>query len=655
MSIEHEGGEAWTVTPGAYLASRPAEFGIPVPASRYLTMRDGCRIAIDVHLPEAKAGATRPGKLPTILILTPYYRRFKLKPGGAAEPSPNAGKYRDAFVPRGYAVVVVDVRGTGASFGSRDSFRSPREREDSREIAEWIVAQPWSDGRIGSTGISYLGAAADFLAGTGHPAVKAIAPLFSVWDTYADNYYPGGILLTGLTKVYDELMIALDHDRRDLLRNFAYFADPALDGPQPVDGDADGELVRHAVAEHRGNFRQTDFMAEFRYRDDALPYDPGFTSASFSPYSVRDGIRPDVAVYSVSGWLDGAGYANGAISRFLTLSGNPRHLLLGPWDHGARIDVSPWRRSVEPTFPWLGELVRFFDHYLMGRPTGLERETAVHYYSLHAERWRAAESWPAAEGAWRLQLGGGGRLRDASPVTPGRREAPNPEPTPHDAGSFRVPASGEPRTDDVAEIRVDFSFGTGQGTRYERIAALDAREYYADWGERAGRLPGWTSEPFAAGTELTGHALVELTLASSEPDAALFVYLSEIEADGTVRFVTEGLLRALHRAEAPCPDAYRTSWPFRTFARAEARPLTPDRPERIRIPCLPVSWTFAAGSRLRLSLSGADADHCGQVPHGRPPILTLALAGCSVTLPVRAEARALSCSSSAASRTGSAA
>ena len=86
-------------------------------------------------------------------------------------------------MPRGYAVVVVDVRGTGASFGTRDSFRSPREREDSREIADWIVAQPWSDGRIGSTGISYLGAAADFLASTGHPAVKAIAPLFAVWDT----------------------------------------------------------------------------------------------------------------------------------------------------------------------------------------------------------------------------------------------------------------------------------------------------------------------------------------------------------------------------------------------------------------------------------------------------------------------------------------
>ena len=140
----------------------------------------------------------------------------------------------------------------------------------------------------------------------------------------------------------------------------------------------------------------------------------------------------------------------------------------------------------------------------------------------------------------------------------------------------------------------------------------------------------WDSEPFTEATTITGHALVDLTLASSEPDAALFVYLSEIEQDGRARYITEGLLRALHRAEAPCPPAYRTSWPFRTFARADARPLVPGRFERIRIPCLPVSWQFAAGSRLRVSIAGTDADHCGQVPHGRPPALTLDLAGCRV-------------------------
>ncbi len=173
MSDADQNGNAWQVAPSTYLQQRPPTLTCPArPISRYVPMRDGCRLALDVWLPE---GA--PGPLPTILILTPYYRRFALEPGaeGRTEPSPNTAKYRNFFVPRGYVLVVVDTRGTGASFGTRDSFRSPTERDDFREVADWIIAQPWSNGIIGSTGISYLGAAALFLASTGHPAVKAVA------------------------------------------------------------------------------------------------------------------------------------------------------------------------------------------------------------------------------------------------------------------------------------------------------------------------------------------------------------------------------------------------------------------------------------------------------------------------------------------------
>jgi putative CocE/NonD family hydrolase len=193
MSATDSTVNAWQVPPADYVASRAIAHELVPPSSCYVTMRDGCRIALDAYVPQPKDGATAETRFPTLLFLTPYYRRFRLRAGGSGEVNPNTGKFRDYFVPRGYAVVVVDVRGTGASFGTRDSFRSPHEREDSREIADWIVAQPWSDGVIGATGISYLGAAADFLASTGHPAVKAIAPICGVWDTYADNYFPGGI------------------------------------------------------------------------------------------------------------------------------------------------------------------------------------------------------------------------------------------------------------------------------------------------------------------------------------------------------------------------------------------------------------------------------------------------------------------------------
>jgi putative CocE/NonD family hydrolase len=562
-------------------------------------MPDGCRIAVDVYVPEPIAAGAPPSddRFPTVAIFTPYYRRFKVRAGGTTDGGVNIALYRDFFVPRGYALVIVDVRGTGASFGTRDSFRSPNERRDSHAIADWIVAQPWSDGAIGATGISYLGAAADFLASTGHPAVKAIAPLFAVWDTYADNYFPGGVQVKSLTRLYDEMMIGLDHDRRDVLEPFAYFNNPDFEGPQPVDGDEDAMLLAQAIREHLGNFRQTDFMAEFRFREEPLPYDPSFSSASFSPYSYSRGVRDDVAVLSVSGWYDGAGYANGAISRFLTLDKNPRFLLLGPWDHGARSDISPWRRAAAADFPVLGEVLRLFDTYLKGEDTGLREEQPVHYFCVHAQEWRGCASWPPAKSEHGLRFGPAGTLTEA----------------------VAVPSS------DVH--KVDFGIGTGHHTRYERIAGIAITDYYTDWQGRSTRMLSYTSAPIGAALDMAGHALVDLALSSSEPDASLFLYLSEIEADGTERYVTEGLLRLLHRKLSPAPSTYRATWPFRSFARADAAPMPVDAAETVRVPLLPIAWRFAKGSRIRLSIAGADADHCSQVPHGRPPTLRVQFGG----------------------------
>ncbi|HEY5302382.1 MAG TPA: CocE/NonD family hydrolase [Acetobacteraceae bacterium] len=602
MSDGDRNSGAWRITPSAYLDTRPALGRAGTPRSNYVTMRDGCRLAVDVYLPP-----DAPARVPTILILTPYYRRFALAPDAPAgtEATPGVARWRDLFVPRGYALVAADARGTGASFGTRDSFRSPREREDYGEIAAWVVAQPWSDGRIGATGISYVGAACDFLASTGHPSVRAIAPLSAVWDTYADHYYPGGLLLDRLAQSYDSLMVALDHDRRDLLGAFAYFRDENLAGPAPVDDDAGGKARDAAVREHRANFRMPSFIAEFRFHDDTLPYDPDFSPASFSPCHYAAGIPADVAVCSVSGWMDGAGYQNGAIARFLTLPNPKRHLLLGPWDHGARINVSPWRGAETPAFALNGELLRFFDEYLMEMDTGLTRESRVHYFSLHDEQWREAAQWPPVETTRRLHLAESGALR----AEPG--------------------AAGEDRH------QVDFGFGTGSHTRYERLAAHDTREYYADWSGREAALLRYRSAPLEAPAEVAGHAVLTLFLAASEPDAAIHAYLSEEEPDGTVRYVTEGVVRALHRKLSGCPPEYRASWPYHTHDRADAAPLVPGRPERIVLALLPTAWRFGKGSRIRLAIGGADADHYGQVPHGRPPLFTVRRGESCLDLPLR--------------------
>lgn len=596
MSDSDELGNAWRVPPSSYLQRRAPTHRIPAPVSRYVPMRDGVRLAVDSYVPQPAAGGV--ATFPTVLILTPYYRRFKLtKPG--AEPSPNAAKYRDFFTARGYAVVVVDVRGTGASFGTRDSFRSPREREDHREIADWIVAQPWSNGSIGSTGISYLGAAACFLASTGHPAVKAIAPLFATHDTYADHVFPGGIMCTTVTANYDDLVRALDLDQRENLGPYPYFNDPSFAGPQPVDEDRDGSLACEAIEAHRDSFRLRDLAPEMAYREEATPHDPDLHSGACSPYYFLQAARGKVAIYSISGWYDGSNFANASVSRFLTMAGPHDRLLLGPWDHGARTNGSPFRGTgPAPQFPLLAEVLRFFDQHLAGMQTGIGDEAPIHLHTLHSEEWRAASQWPphAASEKWFLQPS-----NDLVPVAP--------------------------KSESLIAYQVRFTTTTGTSSRFERLGALAVDNYYTDWHERHQAMLSFDGKPFERDTELAGHPIITVHVSTSERDASLFAYLSEVDAEGKAWYITEGKLRLLHRAEAPCPATYRTTWPFHTFQRADSKRMEPGVAETVRFALLPVAWMLKRGSRLRLSIAGADEGHFAQVPHGRPPRLKFTAGG----------------------------
>src|SRR5205814_9343545 len=90
-------GGAWRVPPSRYLATRGAEFAVGAPTSVYVPMPDACRLAVDVLLPDGDAGR----RWPTVLILTPYVRRFALKSGTlGGEPSPGSSRDRDLSAPR---------------------------------------------------------------------------------------------------------------------------------------------------------------------------------------------------------------------------------------------------------------------------------------------------------------------------------------------------------------------------------------------------------------------------------------------------------------------------------------------------------------------------------------------------------------------------
>jgi putative CocE/NonD family hydrolase len=145
--------------------------------------------------------------------------------------------------------VAIDVRGSGASFGHRQQEWSPDEVRDGAEVVDWIIRQPWSNGRVGATGISYEGISSELLLVNQHPAVKAVAPRFSAFDLYGDLVMPGGIY-HNLNDLWGPYVSALDNN------NFGpqfLSTGPRLVSRGDQSEDRDEHLLQAAVREHNRN------------------------------------------------------------------------------------------------------------------------------------------------------------------------------------------------------------------------------------------------------------------------------------------------------------------------------------------------------------------------------------------------------------------
>src|SRR2546425_647660 len=146
-----------------------SQFGVMTP------LRDGVKLAADMWLPEA------PGKYPVILIRTPYLKTMEML------KVPELGKY---FASRGYVFVVQDTRGRGDSEGQFDFFFP--EGPDGYDTIEWLAAQPWSNGKVGMMGVSYLGTV-QWLAAREHPPhLVCIAPTAPAGRYLEELPYQGG-------------------------------------------------------------------------------------------------------------------------------------------------------------------------------------------------------------------------------------------------------------------------------------------------------------------------------------------------------------------------------------------------------------------------------------------------------------------------------
>ncbi len=592
--------------------------------SHYLTMRDGVRIAVDVHLPEGHAGPYA-----TILHQTRYFRGVevkarRLKKLESAFEMVHATRTR--FLAAGYAWVDVDVRGSGASFGRRPCPWSPDEVKDGGELVDWIIGQSWSTGVVGATGVSYGGTTAEMLLICQHPAVKAIAPRFSLFDVFTDVMAPGGVPLRWFTDNWNRVNQNLDAatyeqtvstavriimqslaagkadrrtprwsglldklDRPGVERFIARNVRRLGAGVRPVNGDV--EALAAAVAEHLDNYDVQEQADRVEFRDDELPESNEYEHLDswtaiagsvdrFSPHSYLDALRGSgAAIFSISGWLDGA-YQHAAVKRHLTVGNPGSYLLLGPWEHGGNLQVSPYGATRKAVFDQEEAMIRFFDHQLRGAPR--PEWAPVRYYTMGAERWQSSQTWPPAGAEMRkLYLGAGGTL------------------------------SSEAGRAGVERFVLPEDSTSGRASRWRSYVGPHQFIGYPERAQQTRALPVFRSAPLEMDTEITGHPVATLHLHTEVPDGDLFVYLEEEDAGGAVRYITEGLLRLCHRRLGGDRAPYRSPAGFRSYARDDAADLDMDGPNLVVVDLLPVSYLARRGARVRLVLAGADVDNFG--------------------------------------------
>ncbi|MEN3615170.1 CocE/NonD family hydrolase [Plantactinospora sp. ZYX-F-223] len=458
----------------------------------------------------------------------------------------------------GYVIASVDARGTGDSTGERALEFGPAELLDTYDVTEWLAEQSFCDGNVGMFGDSYSAVVQLLAASVAPPHLKAIFPQMAMHDAYA-FLYPGGVFRHDFARRWNEMV--------DELQNRARSEDAR---------PARGILSQSSALPFRDS---VDEDSGVRLFEELSP-------ARFAERISRSGI----AICHLSGWYDM--WVRDALTWFTNLS-NPQRIIVGAWCHNDRsgIDLAD-------------EHIRWFDHWLRGVDHGLMDGPAIRYATIGRPRgdWRTATHWP---------------LPDVVPYVLYLHAAP--------AGMRGGALSSSPAVDAAPSDRyaVDYSTTSGRRSRwangYLTYGFGDERFGYDIPLDRPGLL--YTTPPLPVDMTVTGHPVVTLVVSSTHDDGDFFVYLEEVDALGQPHYVTEGVLRASHRAEEPSPHAFM-GLPYHPGTQASVAPLN-GRPAVLRFDLHPTSKLFPKGSRIRLVVTCCDRDNA-ETPMVTPaPVIDL--------------------------------
>ena len=335
---------------------------------QFITMDDGVKLAAKVTLPSNAANVNE-GPFPIILVQTSYNTSL-----GSFTPA--IGGADPLMTSHGYATVVVDVRGTGNSQGEWEAF-GEREQKDYSQVVEWAATQPWSDGRIGLFGVSYLGITTMLTAQQQHPAIKAAFPIVPLGDAYRDIVFTGGQVNPTFIPLWITLVTGLG-----ALPLEGIAADPAT-GITALLSHITGAVT---------NF-QVPTILKALLGDQGTAADGDFW-AKRSPLENADKIK--VPTFVVGGLFDL--FQRSEPLWFERLKGSvPTKLLLGPWTHIEAAGV-PSNGLPQDGVPELNKIqLRWFDQYVKGLPVGADRMPNVTQYVLGEERYVTSSDWPHAQ------------------------------------------------------------------------------------------------------------------------------------------------------------------------------------------------------------------------------------------------------------------
>ncbi|MBI2802859.1 MAG: CocE/NonD family hydrolase [Gammaproteobacteria bacterium] len=519
-------------------------------------LRDGIELRADIYRPAAA------GRYPVLLQRTPYNKELWPITAMTLDPIRAAAA--------GYAVVIQDVRGRWTS-GGGVFFPYRDELNDGYDSVAWAAEQPYSSGRIGCYGLSYMGATSWLAAASGHPALHALSPTTAPNDFWRDHFWRGGALNIGTLAMWAMRAIGPAALIRGRPKPAEFF--PLL--TQLIDDVDNFENVLRALPLNQFTPTRPDDVAflPFFYEFLRHPVQDKWTASLLMTDKHSQVTAPSL---SIAGWHDLLLAADLQHFRAMRDGAGSEHarrhskLMIGPWAHGMFHSVVgdlDFGFRANGMFLDLKEdltklQLRWFDRWLKEERNGLDEESAVKLFVQGRNRWRDENDWPLARARatpWFLNGDASFSSRRTAMSTDARSFVYDPhDPCPTCGGTLLLPTQYSPGPVDQSAL----------------LIRRDVLQY--------------TSSALSTDLEITGAVTAVLYVTTSGRDTDFIVKLCDVHPDGRCFNVCDGVLRL-------------------SFRDGQSRQATePGSVVKINIDLWSTAMVFKAGHRLRVLVTSSD-------------------------------------------------